>query len=84
MAIYYYYCNVYWFSFYFYSTLSVPEKAKSCAAENDFDIHAYSFGSFPEQLRPGRIVRVGLIQNKIVLPTSASIADQVSGSVSKI
>ena len=29
------------------------------------------------QVRPPRIVRVGLIQNKIVLPTTAPVLDQV-------
>ena len=30
------------------------------------------------QLRPPRIVRVGLIQNKIVLPTTAPVLDQLT------
>ena len=30
----------------------------------------------PEELRPAKRVRVGLIQNKIVLPTNAPLADQ--------
>ena len=37
---------------------------------------AYSFKAAPEQLRAPRVVKVGLIQNSIVLPTSDSYAAQ--------
>ncbi|KAJ8668317.1 hypothetical protein QAD02_009980 [Eretmocerus hayati] len=41
-------------------------------------------GSRPEQLRPPRIVRVGLIQNSIVLPTDAPVSEQRTAIHNKI
>lgn len=37
-----------------------------------------------EQLRARRIVRIGAIQNKIVLPTDSSVADQVIYQITEI
>lgn len=55
----------------------MPSAALSAATEREFDLQGYGFGAEPEQLRPPRIVRVGLIQNKIQLPTDAPVAEQV-------
>lgn len=49
----------------------------NAATERDFELKGYRFEAAPEQLRPPRRVRVGLIQNRIVLPTDAPIRDQV-------
>lgn len=43
---------------------------------NDFAVEGYSILAKPEQLRSPRIVRLGLVQNSIVLPTTASIEEQ--------
>jgi len=37
---------------------------------------AYSFTAAPEQLRQSREVKVGLVQNAIVAPTTAPFAEQ--------
>lgn len=37
---------------------------------------AYRFDAAPEQLRPPRIVRIGLVQNGIKAPTTALYAEQ--------
>ena len=37
---------------------------------------AYRFDAAPEQLRPPRIVRIGLVQNGIKAPTTAPYAEQ--------
>ncbi|CAI5797467.1 beta-ureidopropionase isoform X1 [Podarcis lilfordi] len=58
--------------------LDLPSAALSAATEREFDLQGYGFGAEPEQLRPPRIVRVGLIQNKIQLPTDAPVAEQVT------
>jgi len=42
----------------------------------NFDVEGYKILSKPEQLRATRIVRVGLVQNQIVLPTSDPIEAQ--------
>ncbi len=42
----------------------------------DFDLQAYSMDAAEEQTRAKRIVRIGAIQNKIVLPTDAPVIKQ--------
>nr|XP_034954524.1 beta-ureidopropionase isoform X4 [Zootoca vivipara] len=58
--------------------LDLPSAALSAATEREFDLQGYGFGAEPEQLRPPHIVRVGLIQNKIQLPTDAPVAEQIT------
>uniref|UniRef100_A0A8C2KVY1 Ureidopropionase, beta n=1 Tax=Cyprinus carpio TaxID=7962 RepID=A0A8C2KVY1_CYPCA len=57
--------------------LNLPQSAIDAAVEQDFDLKGYVFEASPEQLRPPRTVHVGLIQNKIVLPTDAPVLEQV-------
>lgn len=47
------------------------------AADKNFELKAFSFGAAEEQTRAPRIVRIGLIQNKILQPTSDPILQQV-------
>lgn len=56
--------------------LSLPEAALSTAEKNGFEIKGYIFTAASEQLRAPRIVRVGLIQNKIVVPTDHPLKQQ--------
>ncbi|KAK9827961.1 hypothetical protein WJX81_001495 [Elliptochloris bilobata] len=42
----------------------------------DLNIQKYAFRAAPEQLRPRRSVRIGLVQNAIVAPTTAPFAEQ--------
>jgi beta-ureidopropionase len=56
--------------------LNFPKLAEESAAEKDFELSGYSMLAEPEELRQPRLVRVGLIQNKIVLPTTESVAAQ--------
>lgn len=56
--------------------LEVPERAELLASEREFELKGYAFEARREEIRPPRIVRVGAIQNKIVLPTTALIAEQ--------
>jgi len=44
--------------------------------QNGFDIKGYRFTAREEQTRKRRIVRVGAIQNSIVIPTTAPIEKQ--------
>lgn len=62
---------------FFPRKLSLPQTALDAALEKDFDLQGYVFEATPEQLRAPRVVRVGLIQNKIILPTDALVLDQV-------
>ncbi|KFO57904.1 Beta-ureidopropionase [Corvus brachyrhynchos] len=58
--------------------LDLPTAALSAAQERDFELQGYGFEAAPEQLRRPRIVRVGLIQNKLPLPTDTAVAVQVA------
>lgn len=51
--------------------------AVDAASERDFELKGCRFNAAMEQLRPPRRVRVGLIQNCIILPTDAPILEQV-------
>lgn len=46
------------------------------ARNHDFELKGYKVAADSEELRPPRIVRVGLVQNKIVLPTTEPVAAQ--------
>ncbi|KXZ53165.1 hypothetical protein GPECTOR_7g1057 [Gonium pectorale] len=56
--------------------LAMSPDVRERAKQMDFDLRTALFRAAPEQLRPPRVVRIGLIQNKIVLPTDAPFADQ--------
>ena len=58
--------------------MPVSEQTAAAAKSKGFEVKAYRIPSSAEQLRAPRLVRVGLIQNKIVLPTTAPIGDQVA------
>ena len=64
----------------FYSKLSLPASAEALATERDFELAGYVFEAKPEEMRHPRLVNIGLIQNQIVLPTTAPILQQVCGS----
>jgi len=58
------------------STLELPKEAEQFAADQDFEVQGYQFDAKSESFRQPNIVRVGAIQNKIVLPTNAPIVEQ--------
>lgn len=59
-------------------TLDFPEGAVTASLERDFELRGFGFEAAPEQLRQPHIVRVGLVQNKIVLPTDSPVSDQIA------
>ena len=59
------------------SKLELPEEAFKMAAQGNFELAGYKFDVQEEQMRRPRIVRIGAVQNKIVLPTSSPLANQV-------
>ena len=61
----------------FFRKLDLPKSALSEADQKDFEVQGYGFDAAKEDTRASRVVRVGLIQNKIVLPTTAPISEQV-------
>jgi beta-ureidopropionase len=56
--------------------LPLAKELLEAAQSAGFDLQAYQFRAAPEQLRPPRIVRVGLVQNAIKAPTTAPYAEQ--------
>ena len=69
---------------FYHRKLDLPQTLEDLASKNDFEVAGHVFEAAPESLRPPRIVRVGLIQNKIVLPTTADIKDQRDAILAKI
>ena len=63
--------------FYSFSDIELPSKAVASASKNDFELKGFQFDALKETTRPAQIVRVGIIQNKIVVPTSEPIIKQV-------
>lgn len=58
------------------STLELNDNTNAYSKKNGFELASYCFSAAKEQLRLPRIVRVALIQNRIVLPTTLSVAKQ--------
>lgn len=65
-------------------SLPIAEGAAALAEKNNFEIKAFQIDAAPEQLRKPRVVRIGAIQNSIVLPTTAPFADQYAAIEKKI
>jgi len=55
----------------------LPTFAVEKARDQNFEIAGYVIDAPSESVRPPRVVRVGLIQNKIVLPTTDPVLKQV-------
>ena len=58
-------------------SLEVPASAQKIADEKEFDIKMYRIGAAAEQVRPPRLVRVAVVQNGIVRPTTDPVKEQV-------
>lgn len=56
--------------------IALPESAKALSSKHDFDLQAFSFDADKELVREPGVVRVGLIQNSVALPTTAPLLDQ--------
>jgi len=58
--------------------LALPPEAAAAAAaaHRPFDLQAYAFAAAPEELREPRVVRIGLVQNAVVAPSTAPFSEQ--------
>eukprot|EP00033_Pygsuia_biforma_P000301 GCRY01000368.1.p1 GENE.GCRY01000368.1~~GCRY01000368.1.p1 ORF type:complete len:442 (-),score=82.47 GCRY01000368.1:30-1262(-) len=56
--------------------LPLSDEAKNLSEEKDFEIKAFKVNAAKEHFRAPRLVRVGLIQNAIVKPTTAPLNEQ--------
>lgn len=59
--------------------LEFQSTAEERAREEDYEMKGWKIPALPEETRPPRIVRIALIQNRIVHPTDAPISQQISG-----
>ncbi|GCC24273.1 hypothetical protein chiPu_0002673 [Chiloscyllium punctatum] len=64
--------------------LDLPKSALTASLEKDFQLKGFGFEAAIEQLRQPRVVRVGLIQNKILLPTDSPVSEQVAALQKRI
>lgn len=62
---------------FFFRALDFSSEVKNLADKKNFELKGYAFTAEKESLRPARVVRVGLIQNQIILPTTAPVPQQV-------
>ena len=61
-------------------SMEVPSEAQKLADEKDFEIKMYRIGAATEQLRPPRLVRVAVVQNAVIRPTTDPVKEQVCGA----
>lgn len=57
-------------------SVALPDSATTLSSNHGFDLKAFTFHAGKELMREPRIVRVGLIQNSIALPTTHPFLDQ--------
>lgn len=65
-------------------SITLNEISLSLAEKNNFEIKAYKMSAMKEQCRPERLVRIGAIQNQIVLPTTDPILNQAEAIRNRI
>ena len=66
------------------AALNLPKSSIEAARNLNFDLQGYSFAAAKEQLRSSRKVRIALLQNKIVLPTTAPFVDQRNAILERV
>ncbi|KAL3185923.1 hypothetical protein MRX96_028795 [Rhipicephalus microplus] len=58
------------------AALDLDREALALAEEHKFEIKGYKMTAEKEEMRPPRVVRLGLVQNRIVLPTTEPVVAQ--------
>lgn len=64
--------------------LPITAELQAYCEHHDFELQAYKFHAAAEQRRAPRVVRVGVIQNQIVLPTTDPVEDQYQALADRI
>lgn len=59
-----------------WTPLAVPDEVQKLSVDEDFEVRGWQLPCPEEQLRPPRVVRVGLVQNGLPLPTTAPVIEQ--------
>ncbi|KAI3896179.1 hypothetical protein MKX03_000299 [Papaver bracteatum] len=65
-------------------SVALPDSATTLSSNHGFDLKAFSFHADKELMREPRIVRVGLVQNSIALPTTHPFLDQKRAIIQKL
>lgn len=68
----------------YHNLLSLKKTSIDLAEESNFDIKAYSFPARKEETRSSKLVKVGVIQHSIALPTDKPIVQQRQAIFDKI
>jgi beta-ureidopropionase len=66
------------------ATLPIPASVQAYADKHDFELAAYKIEAAREQRRAPRVVRIGVIQNRIVADTSEPVEAQYEALASRI
>jgi dihydropyrimidinase len=64
--------------------LKINDQSLKISSLNNFEIKLYKINAAQEQTRQARIVRIGAIQNKIILPTTEPVNQQMESIRNKI
>ncbi|XP_013140453.1 PREDICTED: beta-ureidopropionase [Papilio polytes] len=64
--------------------LKIKDKSLQYGNENNFEISCYDFPANKEEIRKSRVVKVGLIQNSIAIPTHKPIVEQRAAIFEKV
>ncbi|XP_045775837.1 beta-ureidopropionase-like [Maniola jurtina] len=64
--------------------LKLLQSTKNESEKNNFEVAAYSFSAAKEEVRKPNILRLGLIQHSIVLPTDSAVCEQRKAIFDKI
>ena len=65
-------------------TIPLPKEVQAYADQHDFEVAGYTFPAAPEQRRPPRRVRIGVIQNKVIRPTTDPVVDQYEAIADRV
>lgn len=64
--------------------ISIPKDVAAYASEHDFEVAGYTFPAAPEQRRQARRVRIGVIQNQVIRPTTDPVVEQYEAIADRI
>jgi beta-ureidopropionase len=64
--------------------IPIPAEVQTYADGHDFEVAAYKFPAAAEQRRPARVVRIGVIQNQVIKPTTDPIVEQYEALADRI
>lgn len=64
--------------------IPTPAEVQSYADTHDFEVAAHKFPAAPEQRRAARVVRIGVIQNQVIKPTTDPVNEQFEALADRV